>query len=905
MGFYNVVGGIKFFITEPGIRRIVLKGNNNEKLAGMVNVTMNSNDPAITAFQNDLREVTLIAPTDPTRPAPEFVVSTSTDTTWYFITLPPVNFSNGFTLTLLKDDTQGVKSYSARTINRNKFQPYGKAANDGAVWTVIPPQANQIRYTATGQVYYYIPDDSGTGNIVVSNTWDPSTGEGLVTFAAPITVLDKEAFHGQQDLTSVTLPESIISIGESAFKSCSNLSSVTMGDNVQTICQYAFRFCSSLGQIRLSNKLEKILHHAFSQSGLTQIHLPESLTIFGPINPFTECENLASFSGKFATDDGLFLICDGELIAGAIGAAALGENTTCTLPEGITRLGHSCLHDLKSSSIDFGNNAITRMEHYCLSESRLAGPLLIPASVTEIKAWAFNGCSSLSIVLFSEDVLPTIGKDAFGATYSENTFKIYIPGYSTVTSSEKLSGESWSAYNRYNRDRLVVYQPDNEVWYHYQSVEPTIGTITDASGNTVYVTATLSNQNYRILPCAPSLPFSNQWNSVAAGTELQIMRFDQPVISIGVNAFKNQMLDFISLPDAVTTIGVSAFEGCAALLTFPSSGSSLTTIGGSAFYGCAQMAFPGNKNYLALRRVNSLGSNAFFNCQNFGTGSENAGSVLLLGPVATIPDYAFYKCDELTHIYVSENHIASVGMRAFYGCSGLKALAGLDLLNEDDSVNLPGTTSIGQDAFGLCSSITDVILGTLTNIPRGAFGLCENLQTVSLNTDALTTIGQNAFSGCRLLTQIGNEANSVNLPYVRNIENEAFSNCQNIVEIKLSNIHSVGNRAFAYTRKLENIHFGKFLNTLGELIFYDSITDNTIRNYDKLNLYFNGSYPALVSALNSSSPTFGYTGQTDYFWPNSIRVQNQDINVLEAFYSRLPVDWNETIRSKIQLRQIP
>lgn len=275
-----------------------------------------------------------------------------------------------------------------------------------------------------------------------------------------------------------------------------------------------------------------------------------------------------------------------------------------------------------------------------------------------------------------------------------------------------------------------------------------------------------------------------------------------------------------------------------------------------------------------LKNVVAIGKYAFSGCVNFGSGSEDAGSILKLGPVTTIPEYAFQNCEQLTHIYLSDNVIESVGSAAFSSCEKLKALT--EWGDSVDSVNLPLATTIGDNAFASCEAIEFVSVGSSGHYP---------------------TLGQSAFNSCTALLR-------ATIPYVKKIGALCFYQCQNLLELHLDTVHSVGDKAFGFTRKMTEIHFGKYLNTLGELIFYDNSTDNSVRNYDKLTLYFNGSYPALVSALNSTSPTFGYTSPTNYFWPKSIRVQNQSRDVLDEYYTRLRVDWNEAIRDKIHLHQI-
>ena len=903
MGFYNLFGGIIFYVTNDDIREIVFRGKNNEPIAGSVTVAFNGNTPTITAYQDTVASLHLLPPSTYTRQA--FKKTTAQDTTWYFMTLPPRVYSGGHTITFYKNDgTYAVRDFPSRTITRNRFTRIRSNSLDNGVEFVYPQlENNQIRYTATAKVEYAIPESSTTGNVVESNVFNQTTHVGTITFANAITGLDHDAFFGNEDLISVTLPDGLEDIEFRAFAFCPNLVSVDIPSSVHGIGWAAFKGCTSL----------------------EHIYVPELIGLGEAV--FANCLSLRSFSGPYASADGKVLVYhqswnDEDNLVGC--ALKSFEGQDLIIPEGIDVLGEGVFAGGQFASVSIPET-VKEIEESCFESCViLSNTLTIPGSVTTIGDNAFYGCSNLQTIIldrgsyaglgsegFEWPGLPTLGEGAFDtSTTAECTIK--VPGAFVIGSNAGVyvEGNPWYAY----RNQVVVYQADNELWYSHENeaagipvAQAQLFTAVETSAGTEYQWVQTGgfyqreHYPYDGLATEPVVPYPTNYSIMPIIVEV----YANDVIAVSAPASHLSQKQYVSLPHSLEVIGKEAFKNASSLLVFPAQGANLTSIGESAFYGCSSMAFPDNGNALNLSHVSSLGAYAFYDCQQFGSGSVNAGSILFLGPVTTIPERAFYQCKMLTHIYVSQNNIATVGIRAFYGCNALKALAGQALLSEDDSVHLPATTSLGIEAFAYCSSITDVTLGSVVTIPKGAFGLCSNLKTVSLNTGTLTTIGPNAFAECRLLRQIGDDTYSVNLPYVKTIDNEAFSNCQSISEIRLPNIHVVGNRAFAFTRGLESISFGRFLNTLGELIFYDNSTSNSVRNYDKLTLYFYGNYPDLVSALNSTSPTFGYTSQTNYFWPKNIRVENQSLDVLEVYNTRLPGDWNEAIRDKIQLYHIP
>ena len=90
------------------------------------------------------------------------------------------------------------------------------------------------------------------------------------------------AFINCSSLTSVTIPNSVTTIGGVTFRDCSGLTSVTIPNSVTFIGMTAFENCSGLTSITIPNSVTSIGSSAFENcSGLTSITIPNSVTSIG------------------------------------------------------------------------------------------------------------------------------------------------------------------------------------------------------------------------------------------------------------------------------------------------------------------------------------------------------------------------------------------------------------------------------------------------------------------------------------------------------------------------------------------------------------------------------------------------------------------------------------------------
>ena len=233
----------------------------------------------------------------------------------------------------------------------------------------IPPQIRGLPVTSIAGAVFDETTDS-MSSFALKNLIS-------VTIPNSVTSIGDRAFAMNQ-LTSVTIPNSVTSIGEGAFANNQLLTSVTIPDNVVSIGDGVFSYCTSLTSITIPNSVTSIGKEAFSGcTGLTSVTIPSSVTSIGD-SAFWGCISLTinvdAANATYSSENGI--VYNKSKTSLVIFPAS--KSGAFTIPSGIISIGNSA----------FGG---------CKNLSRIT----IPSSITSIGDSAFWGCTGLTSVTFA------------------------------------------------------------------------------------------------------------------------------------------------------------------------------------------------------------------------------------------------------------------------------------------------------------------------------------------------------------------------------------------------------------------------------------------------------------------------------------------------------------------------
>ena len=628
-------------------------------------------------------------------------------------------------------------------------------------------------------------------------TWSYKSSTGALTITGTgamnsYTLPTQPWVNYRTNITSVSLPAGLTTIGDHAFDKCENLTSATIPSGVTAIGQYAFSDCKALTSMTIPSGVTAIAQCTFSGClNLASVTLPEGVTTIGDY-AFRDCHNLTSInlpSSVTTIKPFAFEYCLGL--------------TSVTIPSGVATIGRCAF---------LGCSGLTSVS--------------IPEGVTSIESDAFNGCSSLTSITIPESAT-SIGGNAFSGCSALTTVTVLNPTPVAIAStvfSSRTNATLWVPYGCAGNYQAADYWKE---FRHIYEIQPTSGqcgeNLTwsyDADSCKLTITGYGAMTDYK----RADLPWASYVDQIT------YISLPDGLTHIGNYAFRDcRNLSSASLPSRLKSIGLEAFRNCQNItaITLPDS---LTAIDRYAFYGCSKL----DMVRAEMTTPFAFGSSAFASIKS---------TCKLIVPIGTLDAYTTARwtsdvfkggVEELLEGQCGDNLtwrldratglLTITGSGAMTDFSSSTDVPWSNYKESITSVSLPaGLTTIGKYAFFEAANLASIDLpGNLTTIGNYAFMLCSKLTSISIPS-GVTTIGTQAFAGCSKLS-------SVALPdSLTEMGLYAFQGCLELTSIAIPSGVTAINQGTFQECGLTTLTLPENITSIADYAFYDCIDLGEVR----------------------------------------------------------------------------
>lgn len=744
---------------------------------------------------------------------------------------------------------------------------------------------------------------TGLSSIILPNTiktigtyaFQDCTGLTSVIIPNSITSISAGTFKGCVGLKSIILPNNVISIGYEAFSCCKGLKTMTIGKEVKSIDNYAFKECSGIiSIISLCDTPPTIKSNTFESYDIN-LKVP-----YGKIHLYKEAEYWKEFKEieeYISTEDGfsykplslnevVLLAYQNEEASVKIPLSIAIDNTTLKvveigedafrgkkslqsidIPNTIRIIGKNAFEGCKGlkkvnvsdlaswSQIEFVNsysNPLTYAHNIYLNGD-IVEKLIIPAGITVIKQWTYNGCTSITDVDIPNGVVE-IKKYAFNGctslvsvliprsaeTIDEYVFKgcsvlskvNCVPINPPTINSNTFDNNHFKKATLYvQKGRLEAYAQKN-YWKKFSNI----------------VEKTFPDENEPILSgsCGEGLKYEYEkaTHTLTISGEGFMTSYSQDYLAPW--ASYSEEIQTLKIEDGVTAISSYAFNGCSSLTSviLPMS---VTAIGECAFANCKSLT----SVYVGVVQIFIM--NAFKGCDNITDvycytspywivlADETAFSNLENATLHVHPHYIDYFKE--SNLWKNFKNIVALGTSpddntGFSDVNGScgegvkysyeKATHTLTISGEGEMKNYYTYVNANSPWYYLSFDVQTIKIETgVTYIGNSAFSDFCALTSVTI-PNGVDSIGECAFCGCAKSPKV----------YIKDIE----SWCKIEFEDYYSNPLYNGGRLFKDEKtEILDVVIPKSMTSIGNYTF-TGCSMNTVTIHDKVTSIGNGAF---------------------------------------------------------------
>ena len=474
---------------------------------------------------------------------------------------------------------------------------------DGIYYTLIT-KAKKAQVTSGAQKY--------TGNVVIPSTvvYNDETYD--------VVLIEDNAFNSSKELTSVSVPSSVTSIGKWAFAYCTNLTTVILADGVTTLEEHVFHACESLMSLDIPNSVTSIGNIAFAGCrSLSTIKLPENITVIRQ-SSFQNCVSLTSITipaNVKEIEKEVFNECTGL--------------TSITIPEGVTTLGSQLFYKCTSLTTATLANSVTSIGNGLFNGCSALTNVTLPNGITQIPYATFRDCVALTTVNLPATVT-TLGEFAF-ENCKELTSLQLPSGLTTIDSGAFLKCDKLTSMDFPSTLTTI----GNQVFKDCSLL---------ASAPIPEGVTAIGSEAFRNCAALTNIHIPNSVTTIGDYAFQNCTSATSLTIGSGLTMLSNYLftncssLTSVTIPDNVTSMGSQIFRDCSGI-TQLTIGSGLKDLPNGSFRGCSSLT-----EVNIPSQVTIIYTEVFYQCTKLKT-------IILGSGIQSISALAFASCDALTDVY--------------------------------------------------------------------------------------------------------------------------------------------------------------------------------------------------------------------------------------------------------------